>query len=253
MELEACIVRSTGYVIIPERGATHQGSRTVAQSAIWQTGAIRRIAAFVAANRVRTAAGGRIDIDGRDFCGPGSVGSVRARSGSQFTDGTYRPTPAAVRGSGDQVADTTGIDWNYIVSGGLVPDYYSLPGAGFWKTYLIRGNATLESRTVGTGISIVTGDLTTTGTAGWAEWYGLVLVGGKIDLNARRTRFRGLVYSGLNELLGGPPPPDGTIGGGTGGSRYEIEYWSCYVDNSLAALTGLVAIPNAWVGNWASY
>lgn len=253
LQNQVYIVRSTGYVIVPERGATHQGAHTVAQFAVWQTGVIRRIAAFVAANRVRTQAGGTIDIDGRDFCGPGSVGSVRARSGSQFNHGTYRPTAPVVQGSGDKVADTTGIDWNSIVNGGFVPDYYSLPGAGVWRTYLISGDATLNSGTVGTGILIVTGNLTTTGTAGRAEWYGIILVGGKIDFNARRTRFRGLVYSGLNELLGGPAPPDGTIGGGSGANRYEIEYWSCYVDQSLAALTGLVAIPNAWVGNWASY
>ncbi|GBD31591.1 hypothetical protein HRbin33_00550 [bacterium HR33] len=253
LQNQVYIVRSTGYVIVPERGAVHQGARTVAQFAVWQTGVIRRIAAFVAANRVRTQSGGRIDIDGRDFCGPGSIGSVRARNGSRFDDGTYRPSPPVIRGSGDQVADTTGIDWNYIVNGGFVADYYSLSGSGFWKSYLIRGDATLNSGTVGTGILIVTGDLTTTGNRGRAEWYGIVLVGGKIDFNARRTRFRGLVYSGLNELLGGPAPPDGTIGGGGGGNRYEIEYWSCYVDNSLASLTGFVAIPNAWVENWASY
>jgi hypothetical protein len=247
------IVRSTGYVIVPERGALHQGARTAAQFAVWQTGVIRRIAAFVAANRVTTQGGGSIDIDGRDFCGPGTVRSVRARGGSRFTDGTYSPSAPSVSGSGTQVADTTAIDWNYIVNGGFVPDYYSLPGSGFWKTYLIRGNATLNSGTVGTGILIVTGDLTTTGNAGWAEWYGIVLVGGKIDFNARRTRFRGLVYSGLNELLGGPAPPDGTIGGGGAGSRYEIQYASCYVDLSLASLTGFVAIPNARIENWASY
>lgn len=249
------VVRSTGYVIVPERGATHQGATTVAQFAAWQTGVIRRIAAFVAANRVTSAAGGNININGNDNCLglSGPVGSVRARSGSSFTRGTYTPTPPVVSGSGGHVADTTGVDWNRIVNGGFIPDYYTLSGPGPWKTYLIRGNATLASGTVGTGILMVTGNLTTTGTGGRAEWYGIVLVGGRIEFNARRTRFRGLVYSGLNELLGGGPPPDGTIGGGGGGSEYVIEYWSCYVNNSLAGLTGLVGIPNAWVENWATY
>ncbi len=253
LQNQVYIVRSTGYVIVPERGAVHQGARTVAQFAVWQTGVIRRIAAFVAANRVRTQSGGTIDIDGRDFCGPGSIGSVRTRRGSRFDRGTYAPRPPVIAGSGDQVADTAAINWSYIVNGGFVADYYSLPGSGFWKTYLIRGDATLNSGRVGTGTLIVTGNLTTTGNRGRAEWYGIVLVGGKIDFDARRTRFRGLVYSGLNQLLGGPQPPDGTIGGGGSGSRYEVEYWSCYVDNSLAGLTGLVAIPNARVENWASY
>jgi hypothetical protein len=249
------VVRSTGYVIVPEQGAKHQGATTVAQFAIWQTGVIRRIAAFVAANRVTTAAGGIKSIDGRDHClGLSSpVGSVRARSGSSFTRGTYEPTPPVVSGSGSHVADTTAIDWNAIVNGGFTPDYYTLSGPGPWKTYLIRGDATLASGMVGTGILMVTGNLTTTGTGGRAEWYGIVLVGGKIEFNALRTRFRGLVYSGLNALLGGSPPPDGTVGGGGGASRYEIEYWSCYVNSSLAALTGLVAIPDAWIGNWATY
>jgi hypothetical protein len=248
------IVRSTGYVIVPALGATAQGKRTVAQFAQWQVGQIRRVAAFTAANQARTATGGgagSIHFLGNDECGVApAVGSARARSGSQFNSGTYSPAPAIVSGSGGLVADTTGIDWPAIVGGTFTPDYRSLPPTGVYKSYLISGDATLS--TSGTGLLIVTGDLTTTG-SGTVAWYGIVLVGGAINLNARRNQFYGLVVSGLKEQLGGTPPPLSTIGGGGGGSRYWFEYNSCHVANAVAAISGLAPIHNAWVDNWASY
>jgi hypothetical protein len=248
------VLRSTGYVIVPAQGATAQGKRTVAQFAQWQVGNIRAVAAFVAANQVRTATGGgvgSIRFDGIDGCASAlPVVSARARSGSQFNTGTYAPTPAVVSGSGGVVADTTGIDWRAIVGGTFTPDYRTLPPTGVYSSYLISGDATLN--TSGTGLLIVTGDLTTTGT-GTVAWYGVVLVGGAINFNARRNQFYGLVVSGLNEQLGGAPPPQGTIGGGGGSSRYWFEYDSCHVANAVEALTGLAPIRNAWVDNWASY
>ncbi len=250
------IVRSTGYVIVPALGARAQGKRTVAQFGQWQVGAIRQIAAFTAANQVQIPAGGgvgNIQFDGTDGCNDSLPRkSVRARNGSQFRTGasiSYTPGPAVVSGSGTYVADTTGINWPAMRSE-FVPDYRSLPPAGVYKSYLIQGNATLS--TSGTGLLVVTGDLTTTG-SGTISWLGVVLVGGTINFNARRNQFYGMVVSGLNEQLGGAPPPQGTIGGGGGGSRYWFTYNSCYIANSLTGITGLAPVRNAWVDNWASY
>lgn len=249
------IVRSTGYVIVPEMGAVYQGTRTVAQFAQYQTGLIRRVAAFVAANGLTDNSGGQIRIQGTDQCG-GIVptGSVRTTSGPALNDGTYTPVPIRA-GNGDAVADTTGIDWTQIVNGNFFADEYTLI-TGEWlnKSYLVRGNATLAAGTWGQGLLIVTGDLTTTGGgSSWARWYGVILVGGRIIFNANRTEFRGLVVSGLNEQLGGTPPPAGTIGGGGGSARYYIDYCADDVDDVIAPLTGLVPIRNAWVDNWATY
>ncbi len=253
------IVRSTGYIIVPALGATAQGKRTVAQFAQWQVGAIRRIAALVAANGLTDQNGGQIRIRGADQCGgPTDIVSVRVPSGPPLNDGTYTPNPpGAVRanaGGGLTVADTTGIDWTSIVGGQFLPDHRSIvTGEWAWRSHFVQGNATLASGTWGNGLLIVTGDLTTTGTSGWARWYGIILVGGQIRFNARRTEFLGMVVSGLNDQLPGPPPSQGTIGGGAGGDRYYIDYWSCYVDAAVAPLTGLAPIRNAWVDNWASY
>ena len=251
------IIRSTGYIIVPAQGAAAQGKRTVAQFAQWQVGTIRRVAAFTAANRLRRVSSGTVTISGTDACAAPALplGSVRTRwpaSPSTLTPGTYSPTPPIVAGTGDEVADTTGIDWVTIVNGGMQADYSTL-GTDPWKSYLIAGDATINGW-VGSGLLIVTGDLTTQGSAPQtAGWDGVVLVGGRIIPDARNTRFRGLVYSGLNELLTGPPPPQGDIGGGPPPQNFTVEYWSCYADSALAPLTGLVPVRNAWVDNWASY
>ena len=249
------IVRSTGYVIVPVQGAAAQGKRTVAQFAQWQVGRIRRVAAFVAANGLTDQNGGQIRIRGTDQCG-GVIptGSVRTTNGPALNDGSYTPIPTR-SGNGDAVADTTGIDWVSLVTGGFQPDETTLI-TGEWanKSYFVNGDATLAAGTWGQGLLIVTGDLTTTGGGvSWARWYGVILVGGRITFNANRTEFRGMVISGLNEQLGGPPPPGGTIGGGGGGARYYIDYCGDEVDDVIAPLTGFAPIRNAWVDNWASY
>ncbi len=248
------IVRSTGYIIVPALGATAQGMRTVAQFAQWEVGQIRRVAAFTAINGVRTLNGGQISIDGSDFCNDSlPTVPVRTPAGVPITRGTYNPPPPVQSGTATTVAETTAVDWPAIVRGDFVPDYRSITSGAAWASYLVQGNATLASGTVGTGLLVVTGDLTTTGSFGRAEWYGIVLVGGQIVFNATRTRFRGLVISGLNQLIPGPPPPLGTLGGGSGGSRYEFDYASCYVASTISRLGGFAPVRNAWVDNWASY
>jgi hypothetical protein len=247
------VVRSTGYVIVPALGAAAQGKRTVAQFAQWQPPAMRRIAAYVAANGARSQNPGQIRLNG-DCGGSGpSIGSIRAAAGSNLNRGNYNPPPSPDQngqGSGNFVADTAGVDWDYIVNGGFTPDYWYINTADLsYKSHMVRGNGTLSG--IGRGLLIVTGDLTTAGAN--AIWQGVVLVGGKIIFTDRTdAQFSGLVISGLNELLSGASPQT-TVLGGDPLTQYHFDYCPSYVDATLAALAGFAPIPNAWVDNWASY
>lgn len=250
------VVRSTGYVIVPALGATAQGKRTVAQFALWQVGTVRRIAAYVAANGARDQnPAGQVRLNG-DCSGSGPrIGSIRPAAGSNLTRGNYNPAPSGGtngQGSGNFVADTTGVDWNSIVNGGFVPDYRYINTADLsYKSHMVSGNATLNNA-IGRGLLIVTGDLTTAG--GTAGWQGIALVGGRIIFsNGTKSEFQGLVISGLNELLGGASPPATQLGGFGGGTRWWFDYCPTHVDATLAALTGFAPVRNAWVDNWASY
>ncbi|HWP38863.1 MAG TPA: hypothetical protein VNL18_15055 [Gemmatimonadales bacterium] len=249
------VVRSTGYAIVPTAGATPQGVRTVAQFGYWQTtsGRLRRVGAFTAANGIRALnPGGGVRIQGVDQCAVDpNIPGVRGSSGSSLNFGSYSGSPGVVvSGSGDHVADTTGVNWAAMTGGGFVPDYNGMQtGVWDWGSHLVRGNATL-SNAWGTGMLVVTGDLTTSGS--YAYWYGVVLVGGQIIFNSSHTHFNGIVMSGLAEQLTGTPPPRGDIGG-VGSRQYHIDYWSCYVRNTLTRMTGFVPVRNAYVDNWASY
>ena len=257
------VVRSTGYAIVPAAGATPQGIRTVAQFGYWQTPAIRRMGAFTAANGVRAVSptGGcetnpptgvkGICVRAADVCGTGSIPTIRGNVSSQFTaGGDYVPTSPLRVGSGKHVADSTGVQWATMIGGGFIPDYNGMQtGVWDWGSHLVQGNATL-SNNWGTGLLVITGDLTTSGS--YAYWYGIVLVGGQIVFGSSHTHFNGIVVSGLNNQLTGAPPSRGDIGG-VSGRNYHIDYHSCYVNSTLARLTGFVPVRNAYVDNWASY
>jgi hypothetical protein len=253
MQNQMHVVRATGYAIVPSAGATPQGVHTVAQFGYWQTPAIRKLGALTAANGILALNPGTgIRIRGLDQCaGAPALPGVRGASGSSLTFGSYSGSPdKVISGSGKHVADSTGIQWATMIGGGFIPDYNGMR-LGIWNfaSHLVQGNATL-SNGWGTGLLVVTGDLTTGGS--WAYWYGIVLVGGEIVFNSGHTHFNGIVITGLNEQLTGPPPPSGDIGG-VGGRLYHAEYWSCYVQSTLDRLRGFVPVRNAYVDNWASY
>jgi len=253
LQKQMYIVRSTGYVIVPARGATPQGRRTVAQFAQWQVPAIRRIAAYVAANGARDQnPGNRVVVNGVDCAAAPTIGSIRGSTGSNLTRGTYTPSPPVIAGAPALLADTTGADWATIVGGAFVPDYHYINTADLnYKSHMVTGNATL-SDAVGRGLLIVTGDLTMAGVA--AQWQGIVLVGGKIAFGAgTKATFDGLVISGLNSILVGTPPQNTVLGGASGPAWFHFNYCSTYVDASLTAFSGFAPIANAWVDNWASY
>ena len=247
------VVRSTGYAIEPTAGATPQGVRTVAQFGYWQTPRVRLLAALTAANgiRARNPGGGNIRVRADDQCSLTlGIPSVRAAVGSNLNFGNYTSISPIIAGAGPILADTTGIQWAAMIGGGFVPNYNGMQtGVWDWGSHFVQGDATL-SDAWGTGLLVVSGNLTTAGSS--ALWYGIVLVGGELIFNSTHSHFNGIVITGLREQLTGAPPPMGDIGG-NGGSRYHIDYWSCYVDATLANLTGFIPVQNAWVDNWPSY
>ena len=260
LKSEIYIIRSTGIRIKPALGPEPQARRTVAQFAQWQTGSIELLAAFTAANGFRarnpSSSSGSVDIRGVDQC-PGSpaptvTGLKVDNGGTNLAWPDVDPAPVESLPP-TALANATGIDWNAVVNGGFSPDYTTLTNLNSWSSYLIQGDTTLGGVT-GNGLLIVTGDLDLTGL--WFTWAGVVLVGGRIvfePTNAgdpQSTIVRGAVVSGLNAQLG-PAPPSGETGPPL--TSITIHHYSCMVDSALASLTGFVAIPNAWMDNWAEY
>lgn len=254
-------VRSTARVIEPTMGADPQAVRTVAQFAQWHSGRIDVLGAFVAANGL---------VNSGFACPGGYCGKFH---GADETSSSCRqPSPPSLRVGGPlpsladyvlsglapvggatsaAVAAATNIDWAATIGGGLVPDYdYVRTWDAGYPSMLVQGNATLGAAgatTYGWGLLIVTGDLTILGNS--LQWYGVVLVGGKIDFDARSERFDGAVISGLNAQLG-LAVPQGQI---DGGDYLGFHYNSGYVRRALASLAGFAPIPEAWVENWATF
>lgn len=248
------VIRSTGYVIDPNQGATHIAQRTVAQIALWQVGRINRIAALVAANGILTTIQPVIEMDGvdRSVCSATDIAGVRLATQNLGTqnapDGTYTGSPPTWIGeTEDSVANETGINWQLISNGEFSYDYTDLSTMTDSSSYYIDGDLTLTAD--GAGLLIVTGDLTT-GT-GFQQWRGIVLVGGRLITGVADNHFDGLVATGLNEQLGGVPVVQNMMIITNG--QYRFHYHSCDVDNALKTLTGLIPINNAWIDNWATY
>lgn len=248
------VVHSTGFVIKPTMGSDPQATRTIAQFAEWQTGQLSVPAAYTAANRVRHLDQQlALEIRGNDACASQpSLYGIRTRTGaSLIPNGIYGSPQAYLEANtGDSVAALTGIDWASTVSGGMKPDYTSFtPGWGMGTVTIVAGDLTINDNW-GAGILIVTGDLTLSG--GWGLWYGIVLVGGKVNFNASTWNYvRGAIVSGLNATLQGGNPGRTDIG--EAGTRTYIYYDSCYIDDALDALTGFRPVEGGWVDNWAGY
>jgi len=252
------IVHSDGYVIHANQGATPMAQRTVAQFAKWQTGHMDVDGALVIPNGIISRPGGAaLTISGNNpgFC-PGpimpNVASIRApipdSIGGVIVDTISATMTWTVQNGWPQpVALGTDVKWSQIVGGDFVPDYTSIqPGNLNYRTQMVIGNATL-SNNQGTGLLIVTGNLTFSGA--FAQWDGVILVGGRVLFNAGSNFVFGTVISGLTEQYGVSPPPS-EIGGA---ANAYVRYASCRVNQALAALTGFVPIENARVDNWATY
>ena len=262
------VVRSTGYVIDPTQGTDPQARRTVAQFAWWQRNHIEVLAAYTAANgftNLKTSGG---ELKGADSapagCKEPDVPALRVPNGQAPT--TWMPgldsivdyatdglSPAVVAsGTGQSVADETGVDWVRTITGGIVPDYDYIQLWDFdYPTMLVLGDVDLDcsSGDIGFGLLIVTGELTIQGSGSdCIYWYGVILTGDELDWNADGQLIDGMAVSGLNEQTG-----VSVLKGDVDGAKLDIDYDSWYVRRALASLAGFAPIGNAWVDNWSSY
>ncbi len=254
------LVRSTGVVINPDSGAAPRAQRTIAQFAEWEAGYMLRRAAFTAANGIQKRNGtATIRFWGSDYsgCSPSDSPVPGVRTSNDSLPGPptpvvdYQGNPAFIQegpNEGPVVAAQTAINWAGAMGGGLTPDYTSFQNFDFtYPIQRITGNLNLSVASSGSGLLLVTGDLTI---SAFFFFQGIILVGGAIDFDPGSwVVIRGLVVSGLNEQLG-INPQRSQFGDG---DYLEIQYASCYVRLALAPLTGLAPVRNAWLDTWASY
>jgi type II secretory pathway pseudopilin PulG len=259
------IVRSAGHIIDPAQGADPQAVHTIAQFAQWQTGKIDVRAAYVSVNKVDDKKHGddANTIDGRDLASCGAAardtfGLLVANGSDNVADdinllgspsGQYEAS-----WNSNAVADSTHIDWGTLIGGGFAADYASngsiRTGDNSYPSQVVQGDATLNGS--GTGLLIVTGDLTTP-TNSNNSWKGIVLVGGTMTFgNQSADSIWGMVIVGLNHQLGTGVNGKQELFGFNNGSLY-VRYDSCRIRQSLAPLTGFAPITNGWVDNWATY
>jgi hypothetical protein len=251
------VVRSTGHVIVPTLGSDPQAQRTIAQFASWQSNTLLPRATYTAANGLfRMAGTDTTEYKGADQasgCEEADVNAMRLPLGVNPTPrADFRmngPLPYIVQaGTNVQVANETGINWPAVTGGGLVADTNAIV---LWDmTYpvmLVPGNAVLNVvNDQGFGTLIVTGDLTIQGN--FLNWYGIVLVGGRILFNATDQRVDGFVVSGLNEQLGTP------VAMSSFGPGYlDIDYDSGFARLAMMPLAGFAPVTNGWIDNWATY
>lgn len=241
------VIRSTGYVIDPNQGATPVARRSVARFARWQQGSMSRAGALTALNHLGYAPAATVVIDGTDACGGPPIPGYRAPIGGDVPPAGGSPA-TEVSGTLSAVANEVGIDWDAVRNGAVFSDYPAVrDGDTTYATYVIDGNVGLEDLN-GTGLLIVTGELDTGGAA--FLWRGVILVGGEFDPDAAATTVRGLVVSGLNRVLGYAVNVNEFD---DPGEDIDITYDSCEVSRALASLRGFVPVEKAWVDNWATY
>jgi type II secretory pathway pseudopilin PulG len=262
LENSLYLVRSTGFVINPLAGSTIQAQRTVAQFADWQTGSIERGATLTAPNGIwhRDDAGSSAgwSISGVDACGvEPSIAAVRTTA-IDTPSPPYNPivyTGGVILGGGEQaIADGTEIDWQATLSSSFVPDYTSFQNGDLTSFTIQRlpGDLIINSTNSplsGSGILIIPGKLDLDG-GGSLYFRGVILVGDHVDFDAGTVTIEGLVYSGMKWSVGTWAPRTEI---GAYSSTISLTFHSCYVNQAMAALTGLAPVANAWLDSWAKY
>jgi formylmethanofuran dehydrogenase subunit C len=158
-------------------------------------------------------------------------------------------TPAGVDSmytSAAQIIDSTRIDWPALLGGQFTPDYTTSPPcldarqtSGGFPVGLCNGNASLNGRRY--GLLVVTGNVTL---ENGVHWDGILVVGGNVDANRANVVVHGMMITGLN----GPSVAPSQLQRGN-----TFQWASCYNGPSVATLSGLVPIKNAWVDNWSTY
>jgi type II secretory pathway pseudopilin PulG len=251
------IARSKGTETSGVYAGTPQGVRTVAQYVLWESAPMQVLAGWVALSGLQKN-GNAGTLSGVDLChdsatvvgvdvpiNPGYTGSTAAATGNPAIDSI--------------TADSVKIDWNGIVNQGVIKPAIVLPG-GSWpyvplaaayadttgtNTYYptIRVNGDFSLLSSGTGMLIVTGNLTISGSMGWK---GVLLVGGDITSNGNNG-IQGATVSGLNVKLGTYVPTS------TANGTKTYQYNSCEVARATMGSGALVTLRNTWVDNWVEY
>jgi hypothetical protein len=249
------IARSKGTETSNTYAGAPQGVRTVAQYVLWESAPMQVLAGWLALSGLQKngAAG---TLSGVDLChdsaavagvvvpvNPGYTGNTAATSGSPAIDSVP--------------PDSVHIDWNGIVNQGAITPALTIPGAAwptaamtasyadtnstYYPVIRVNGNFTLPSS--GTGMLIVTGNLTVSGNTGWR---GILLVGGDITSNGNNG-ITGATVSGLNVKLGTYVPTS------TANGTKTYQYNSCEVAKAAMGSGALVTLRNTWVDNWVEY
>jgi len=267
------IIRSTGYAEDPQQPGSPLAVHTVAQFGDWQTAwPSAPPAALIAANVVQAIAlNGPIRITGIDLpCGAtiptraavwvpaDTVGQVITYLDVVAAAVTRTPNgPPTQLGTPLSVADLTGIEWDSVVSGAYQAQYNSFQdGDDTYPSQLIDGNYAIGSgwsSLRGTGILIVTGNLTISGFR-W-QFRGIILVGGQLTISVDwRSQIEGVVITGLNSLQGPPPPRTQLMGPSLAFlSENRVQFNSCNIQRALGSEKGFIPIENTWMDNWATF
>ncbi len=249
------IARSKGTETAGVYAGTPQGVRTVAQYVLWESAPMQVLAGWTALSGLdKNGVAGT--LSGIDQCGldpsvagvdvpinPGYEGQTQAATGVPAIDTITR--------------DSVRIDWAGIVNQNAIPAAIVMPGAAWPQTAMeasyadtgstyypvVRVNGDFVLPSSGTGLLIVTGALTISGSNAWR---GVLLVGGQITSNGGNGIY-GATVSGLNVKLGLTVP----IATANGTKTYV--YNSCNVAKATMGSGALVTLRNTWVDNWVEY
>ena len=257
------LVRATGYSTDGYQSGQVQGKRTVARLAVFNPASFPAEGALFALNGLHVDGPSSYSnpVSGNDSpCNtPNPEGGLTTPSGT-YTEsggGTSDPVgapPIDYRASPAQVLSQTRVNWASLMAGNFTADYTLPAGPVVWTgtpVVLIQGDYTLSGSTSGmptnpNGVLVVTGDLRVEANF---HWSGILLVGGRLTSYADGVRLHGVVITGLNIALGASVPAD-TI---RRGANTQLYWASCYIDNAVTALSGLIPVGNAWVDTWSAY
>jgi hypothetical protein len=248
------VARSRGVETVGAYAGTPQGVRTVAQYVLWEPAPMQILAGWTALSGFQQN-GGAGTLGGIDVCGDSAaVAGVVVPVNPGYQGKTIAVGDPPI----DSVApDSVAIDWNGILNGGAIAPTITMP-PGSWPTAamtasfadtlstyypIIRVNGDFSLPSSGTGMLIVTGNLTLNGSVGWR---GVLLVGGDITSNGNNG-ILGATVSGLNVKLGTYVPVS------TGNGTKSYNYDSCEVAKATTSIGALVTLRNTWVDNWVEY
>lgn len=253
------VVRAIGYDTVRAASGQPNGQRAIAQFAQLQAGRLPARAAMTAANGVQMSASGGNPLNGKNlgFTMTGCVIPARddttgltVLAGGYGGSGSQDVTNGIeYLGSASAVIDSTQIDWPSLLGGQFTPDFVSqMPPAGnnTYQAHYYPGDVTIPTGQR-RGLLVAVGDVTlSSGT----HWDGIIVAGGKVNAGGNfNYTVHGMIISGLNISQGDNVQANQIRRGGSRIIRWD---W-CYATASIASLSYLIPIKNAWVDNWSTY